>query len=170
MTTLFVLCGLPFSGKSTIARVLSERLGAIAIDVDSLARERGDLPEEGIEPERWGRLFAEAHQLVRERLGQRRSVVFDAVNVDRAGRDRLREIAHERGARYQLIYVAADPLTIAERRANNDQTRHRPPVREEDLAALERSFEVPTEDEDAWVYTQGEIDHWLRRRLDLAGA
>lgn len=157
MTTLFVLCGLPFSGKSTIARVLVERFGVIALDVDALARERGYRPEKGIEPERWGRLFAEAHQLVRERLGQRRSVVFDAVNVDRAGRDRLREIAHERGARFQPICVAADPLTIAERRANNDQTRHRPPVREEDLATLERGFEVPTVDENAWVYTQEEI-------------
>src|SRR5687768_15063972 len=91
-STLYIMCGLPFSGKTTLARTLANECGFVHLDLDAIARANSLFPEEGINDEQWGQVFREVYRQVVALLISGKSVVFDAVNYDRVGRDRLRAI------------------------------------------------------------------------------
>src|SRR6266542_309656 len=125
-TTVYILCGLPFSGKTTLARALAKQRGFIHMDVDALARQLGEQPGEGISDERWGQIFREAHLQLTNLLLTGHSVIFDAVNYRRVGRDRLRSIAEQAGSSAYVILVATPFAEVARRRIENFPTQQRP--------------------------------------------
>jgi predicted kinase len=149
---LYIMCGLPFSGKTTLARALANRCGSVHLDLDAMARGKNLFPEEGINAEQWGQVFREVHRQIAALLTSGRSVIFDAVNQDRVGRDRLRTIAQRSGSSVHVIYVDLSIAEIERRRQANDAAYHRPPVRDKDFVELAAEFEIPTMEENLFVY------------------
>src|SRR5688500_14748822 len=143
-TTLYILCGLPFSGKTTLAHAIADQCGCVHLDLDSLANRKGLSPEEGIDDNQWGLLFSETHQYLAALLSSGKSVVFDAVNYDRVGRDRLRAIAQQNGSSVYVIYVKLTVQELERRRRANLDHHQRPNVQEKDFVKLARDFEAPT--------------------------
>jgi predicted kinase len=80
--TLYILCGLPFAGKTTLARALFKHCGFVHLDLDSTARAKGLFPEEGVDDEQWSQIFREAYECTAALLVSGKSVVFDAMNTD----------------------------------------------------------------------------------------
>jgi predicted kinase len=93
---LYILCGLPFSGKSVLAAALSRRCGFELVSVDAIKTEHGlrDVWED-MKPEDWQKIFAESFLLVRHALQRGDSVIHDSANQTRESRDQLRAITHE---------------------------------------------------------------------------
>lgn len=81
--TIYVLCGLPGSGKSEFAKKLSEESGAIIHSSDSIRAEvYGDENDQAHNNE----VFNILHKRIKENLLAGRSVIYDATNINKKRR------------------------------------------------------------------------------------
>lgn len=165
-STLYIMCGLPFSGKTTLARTLANQCGFIHLDLDAIAREKSLFPEEGMNNEQWGQVFREVHRQVATLLISGNSVVFDAVNYDRIGRDRLRTIAQQSDSVVHVIYIDLPGQELEQRRQANRANHQRPPVRDKDFMDLATELEIPTFEENLLVYDGIQsIPEWIKHNI-----
>ena len=143
-TTLYVLTGLPGSGKSTRAADIIAATGAEHVDMDAA------LHAQGMSIVNWDARFAfqptvESH--IAPFLRQGRSVVAEFGSWTRTERARLRHLADGTGARTELHWIDAPVATCIERieARGGDGSK--------ELADLLRSnasdYEKPTADEGA---------------------
>ena len=147
--TLYALCGLPFAGKSTIARELAEKVGAPIVRLDAINGERGlGLDGHPIPRSEWERTYAEAYRRLEQALVANSSVIFDHVNFTRAERDQVRQIAARRGANVQIVYVCVTPAQARGRMIANRATKGRNDVRDDDFELVVRHFEPPDDEPD----------------------
>lgn len=161
--SLLIMCGLPFSGKSTLARAISDRFGLIHTEVDWLHRDRG-AGEDGrrLTRQEWTVAYWESYGQVDTQLGVGASVVFDAVNHRLRMRDRLRHIARRHGVRPLLVLVALPVAEIEQRRRRNAIVPARVDVPEEDFREVAATFEVPQTWERVVLYNNAiPLDKWL---------
>lgn len=93
-----MLAGLPGSGKTTLARALAARIGAVHVRIDTIEQA---LRRAGIAPEEEG--YAIAMAVSRDQLALGHRVIADAVNAVEQARRAWRAIAAESGA--QLIEI-----------------------------------------------------------------
>jgi predicted kinase len=168
--SLYFLCGLPFAGKSTLARALAALTGARHVALDAINTERGlGLDGAPITSEQWDETYTEAYRRIEEALAAGDSVVYDETCFLRAQRDRVRAIAARTSAHAQLIWVTTPEEVARERLQANRQTGARFDVRDDNFAQVVTRFEPPTPDERALRYDgAGPPQEWLAR-MGLAG-
>lgn len=160
---LYILCGLPFVGKTILARALERTCGISRVAIDDINTERGIWNDEtGMSPEEWTNTYNEAYQRIGLLLSQRKSVVDDSVNYTKALRDRLRAIAEAYHAQTVVIFVDT-PVAEAQRRwRENRGTTARADVRDSDFAEVLDHFEPPTENEHVLRYDGSmPVDDWI---------
>jgi predicted kinase len=108
--SLVVLVGLPASGKSHLARLVAERLGAAIVSSDALRRRLFVAPSYAATESRT--VFALVRALARRLLGHGRVVVVDATNLRERDRAPLYAAAREAGAPVVVVRVVApEPIT-----------------------------------------------------------
>jgi predicted kinase len=136
MATLFMLCGLPGSGKTSLARRL-EAHGALALSLDDwmVARGSDDELSEEIAREQW--------QTAAAALQAGRDVVLDWGFDSRQERDDIRARSAAIGASTRLVFLDLPKPELYRRLA----MREWPSVSAEDLDRWSREFEVPGADE-----------------------
>ena len=79
MTTLYVMCGIPASGKSCYAKLLAEEIDGIVVSSDGIREEwYGDEAIQG-DP---SKIFREVELRCKNVLGAGRSVIMDATNMN----------------------------------------------------------------------------------------
>ncbi|MGH2352188.1 MAG: AAA family ATPase [Chloroflexota bacterium] len=161
--TLYILCGLPFAGKTTLARKLVSRFGLSRVAIDDINTERGVwVDEAGLSPAEWARTYDEAYRRIDHLLSQEKSVVDDSVNHTRELRDWLRAIAVRHGARTVVIYVDVPPAEARRRWLENRRTATRNDVRDDDFAQVVDKFEPPAADESTLRYNGTvSLDEWI---------
>jgi predicted kinase len=105
---LILFCGLPGSGKTTIARQRERETGAIRFSTDEWM---ADLGVDFFDPIR-DSLQARLDQLWKELLERDQSVILEDGTWKRAERDLLRQVASERNAVTEIHYfdLAFDEL------------------------------------------------------------
>jgi len=107
MTRLFAMCGLSFSGKTTLAsRAISEVVDAEYIGLDNINDERELRGGEGIPAEEWEKSSFIAVKRLETLLDAGRNVVLDDTLCFRWLRDRYAGVADRCGARFVLIYAS----------------------------------------------------------------
>ena len=139
---LIIVCGLPGSGKTTRARLLEERLGAVRLSADDWMEALAlDLYDEG------GRARVEALQweLARALLRRGLTVVIEWGTWARAERDALRLGARALGAAVELHHLEAAPEVLFERIQRRG--REMPPIDLADLRRWAEQFQAPTAEE-----------------------
>lgn len=142
---LYILCGLPFAGKSTLAAAV----GAELVSLDAINTARGvGLAGRAISPAEWAASYAEADRRIGQALSVGRSVVSDAAHFTRAERDHTRTIAHRYGAATCLLYLPISPHEAHRRWLANRVRRSRPDVRDEDFWPVVTHFEPPDDEPD----------------------
>lgn len=161
---LYLLCGLAFSGKTTLAAALARHLGAAVVSLDEINALRGLHGGEGIPVEEWARSHREALQQVGDLLAAGRSVVVDDTNCFRFLRDDYRAVAKLHGARTKVLYLDVPLAMVLDRMRENDRTRTRASVTDSVLLDLVDKFEPPNEDENVLVFPAGAApDAWVAR-------
>ena len=114
--SLYLFCGLPCSGKTTLAVGLAERKGAVLFSLDRLILKL--FPEEdNFETHRQyvQRVENVFFPIARDLLVRGCNVVMDFPSHTKQERDRLRQIAIQADAKVHLYYLPANLETITER-------------------------------------------------------
>lgn len=145
---LYLLCGLAFAGKTTLAAAIRERLGCPVVSYDELAADRGLSLRQGVPPERAAAVhraaLAAAAALLR--AGQPRLVVDDT-SCFRFLRDDWRELAGRHGRRLELLVVAASETEVRRRMAADLADPSRPGLAPGVFDRHAAEFQWPGEDE-----------------------
>jgi predicted kinase len=139
---LIIVCGLPGSGKTTLAKCLEESLGAVRLApdewMDTLAINLYDEETRArIESLQW-------------RLGQKLLklglvVIIEWGTWGKSERDALREGARKLGAAVELHYLSAPPEILFERIQRRNMEN--PPINYEDVLRWAEMIEIPTKEE-----------------------
>lgn len=161
--TLYILCGVPFAGKTTLASRLAETRHMHHIQVDAIRRERGiGLAGQLISEAEWEEVFAESYRRMAAALELGEDVVFDATNYSRSVRDHLRMLSDRQGASTAVIFVAIDADTANSRRQQNEAAPQRDHVGDDEFREVVRDFQEPAEDEHVLRYEAGmPLDDWI---------
>jgi predicted kinase len=167
VSVLYLLCGLSFSGKSTLGGLLAARTGAGLVSLDAINSRRGLRGGTGTPDEEW----LATHRLALaqlERLCRAGGpVVVDDTNCFRWLRDAYRRVAA--GFGYRSVVLMLDlPLAEALRRgARNERNGARAPVSRRVLVELAARFEPPASDEETvTVPAHVRFAPWLDSQLE----
>jgi len=134
MTKMFMLIGLPGSGKSTYAEKLKEE-GVVIHSSDNIREELGDINDQSKNTE----VFEILHQRIKNDLSNGKSVCYDATNLNRKRRKAfLQEIKYIPCKKIGVL-VATPFEKCCEQ--NKNRTRQVP---QEVLDRMYRSFQMPS--------------------------
>jgi len=138
------MCGLPFAGKSTLARQIAHELNLPVVSLDSINDERGlGFDGQAIAPQDWTETYEESYRRAERYLEAGSSVVYDATNHLRHERERLRTIAIRNNCRAIFVYVKVTAAESHRRLLENRRQVSRNDVRDDDFLLVARSFEAP---------------------------
>ena len=151
---VYLLCGLAFSGKTTLARAIVENTGARLVSLDEINARRGLHGGLGIPVDEWARTHHVALELVRDSLEAGQSVVVDDTNCFRFLRDNYRRVAGRFGVSTLVVHADVPVDLVRARRLENACSLSRAPVTEPVLIDLIEKFEPPASDEETLVFRQ----------------
>lgn len=154
---LIVVCGLPGSGKTTLAKTLEERLGAARFCADDWLAALGlDFYDE----DRRGKVEALQWKVAKKLLALDSTVIIEWGTWGRAERDALRLEARALGAQVELHYLSAPADVLFERIRRRGMES--PAIEREALLRWFQVFEEPTPEEmalfDAPLVSLADID------------
>lgn len=124
--TLYLLCGLSFAGKSTLARGLSGPLGATLVEADRyIAQIEAQLPGAS-KIESWRAIQKLARGAARDLLSAGSSVLYDDLMVDPRDREEMARIAQECRAAILEIFLdtPVEEVRARQRRASSKPEKH----------------------------------------------
>ena len=155
------MCGLSFSGKTTLARRISEATRSTVVSYDELYEHAPRDPAiTGVEE--WRLVTRLVHEQTRARLAAGESVIVDNLNEDMIDRDQLRAIASEQGVEAIVVYVDTPLEVISQRRRRNDLHRERGFTSDEQFEFVSSKFEPPSPNERSIRFrAEDDIDQWL---------
>src|ERR1700691_2752647 len=145
-TRLVLICGLPASGKSTLARQLAPKISAIRLDKDGWATQLGaDVWDEEFRV----RLEHQLWVLSQDLLAQGQSVILEWGHWARAERDEKRLRARALGIRVELHFldVPLEELLDRARRRNASGGWSASPITRAHFEEWATMFQPPDEAE-----------------------
>lgn len=164
----YILCGLPFSGKTTLSKELQKKLGFTHINLDELKAKRGlsEVSDDDVSAEEWESIFAEADKMLVRFLLQGKSVVNETAWTTHKWRDRVRDIATRAGFPTKVIYINIPESAARKRWLHNKKTKKRYDTPDKIFEDLIKEFEVPTKEENLLLYDQTtSIANWIEKNF-----
>ncbi|HEY7023219.1 MAG TPA: AAA family ATPase [Ktedonobacterales bacterium] len=150
---LYIVFGIPFSGKSTIVRELVRQRGCRVIDIDAINTARGvGIAGAPITPEDWAISFTSAGAQLDDALAAGESVAYDGHVWSRAQRKDFRTLAAAAGAAITFIYLDVPEAVARERWQANRKTAQRHNVPDDLFTQAVGLMEPPDETESVMRY------------------
>jgi predicted kinase len=118
------MCGLAFSGKSTLALRIARELSIHVISLDAINHGRGLRGGEGMSIAQWEETSAIAMDRLRARLREGESVVVDDTFSRRFLCDRCKAVALELGAGFTIGPLLRTSLIVSARHIAEDWGGH----------------------------------------------
>lgn len=115
---LVIVGGVPGAGKSTVAELIADRLGAERLRSDEIRKELFDRPTYA--DRETERVYETLRDRAADRLAEGQSVVLDATFADRAHRRAVAELAASAGATVRTVRVACEQSVLEERIARRE--------------------------------------------------
>jgi predicted kinase len=150
---LYIMCGVAFSGKSTLAKKIEEYTGATLISQDALFFEKEkELNLDQDSDKQWRMLLDMCLERIKENLSAGESVVFDNTNTKFEHREELRVVTESVGAKTKVIFLDTPMEIQKERQEKNLETGERHDVKQEYLDQAVKELEIPGENENTIVF------------------
>ena len=168
--TLFIFCGLPFSGKTTLANLLSRKFGWPIVDLDQINSQR-DLGRDGqaISAKDWAKTYELSYKKTAELLNKDKSVIYDATNFTFDQRQKLKDIAQRNKALARVLYVNVSEDEARRRLLKNRREEGRYDVRDEDFEEVAKNFQAPAQKEQPLEYNySASMKEWIRNNFTNA--
>ncbi len=153
--TLWVVCGLPASGKSTVAEQVARDLSAVLLQSDRIRKEGNGCPAlcpgvtaygEGLyRPELRQRVYARMLAAAQEQLRHGRCVVLDASFSRRKWRDEVRQLAKDLDTNLIFAECTCREATMRKRLKLRDDRAELSDARLPHLHNMIRDFELVSE-------------------------
>lgn len=151
---LLLLTGISFAGKSILARAMSQSLRMPIVDPDKVGNEMGlGLSGEFLSDEQWRIIHAEAERRAGELLRAGRSIVYDTTSFTAGQRAELVEVAESSGANALIVFVDTPRELAYARWQENNTSKTRFVVHEDDFNSVADAFERPNPNENYVTYT-----------------
>ena len=159
MPGLIAMCGLPFSGKSVLARALSRelRLRLLSYDAEIYPANRRAVPAGASLAAEYDFVLGVARREIAEILAGGESLIYDDLLLGREDRRKLAAVAEAHWAGFVLVYLDTPLPVIEERRAANSPTRARPSVPDGKIRTDAALLEPPEEAERAIYVSPGYV-------------
>lgn len=162
--TLYIMCGLAFSGKSTLARKISKHTWSKIIAFDKLWVEKDKEHPVSKGDEGWKFIRKVGQDEVAKALQEGHSVVYDDNNVRFEHREELREVARKFGARAVVVYLNTPMELIREREVANRATGERHEVEPENFQTVLEQLQIPKDQENVLEFKPGmNLDEWVKK-------
>lgn len=147
--TLWILCGLPYSGKTYFSKKIVAATSVAYVSIDYILEELGFDWDSGRLPDErgWKKVFDISYARSKEALQNNLSVLYDSTNHTRTSRDAVRKVAEEVGADARVVFVDSPVEIIWKRWGENVTLKNRSVVAKELVETTIKSFEPPMEDE-----------------------
>lgn len=139
---LIIVCGLPGSGKTTLAKALESRLRAVRFSPDEWM---DALSLNIYDEERRGKIEALQWKFAQELLALGLTVIIEWGTWGRSERDTLRLGARALGAAVELHYLSAPADVLFERIQRRGMEK--PPIKKDALSRWFEIFQTPTPEE-----------------------
>jgi predicted kinase len=133
---LILLCGLPGTGKSYLARRLALQLPAVVIETDFVRKTLFSPPTYSAEES--GLVHKVARVLTRQFLQQGRHVICDATNLREFHRELIYRQAEQYNARLVIVRVVAPEEVVRQRLEQRRLARSEGDLSDADLAVYRR--------------------------------
>ncbi|HEU5187318.1 MAG TPA: ATP-binding protein [Candidatus Saccharimonadales bacterium] len=162
---LIILSGLPFSGKSTIAKKLGDSLGikVVSYDHDIYAKHKDEVPPGTSPAKEYEIIQAIAREYLRSLLTEDESIIYDDLNLEKTDRQLLLELAGQCNAKAHIIFVDTPLPIIEERRQANMKLPNRDHIGEEKMQLNISLLQKPSKDENAIYFKPGDsVEELLR--------
>ena len=160
------MCGMPFSGKTTLGKSIAEYLEAPYVSLDEINEARGLFGGDGIPVEEWEKTHHLAMQLSAKLIKTGFDIILDDTNCFRWLRDRFRDFASQHGYQTVVVFLNVPLSEIWRRIQNNNRTKTRHTVKQSIVREMAQTFEPPQDDEAIIIYTvEQPIDKWLDKHF-----
>ena len=156
--TLIAICGLPFAGKSVLARSLSHELGIrlLSYDFEIYLPHRHLVPPGSSVAAGYDFVQDIARRQIGAVLAAGESLIYDDLLLQRDDRRKLAGVAHHHQADLVLVYLDTPLAVIDERREENARTRTRHSVPEGEMQLDASLLEPPDTAEQAILVRPGD--------------
>jgi predicted kinase len=146
---LIATCGLPFSGKSVLARSLGQALGmrVLSYDFEIYQAFRHLVPVGSSVTAEYDFVQGIARRRIQEHLTADGRLIYDDLLLERDDRRKLAAVAAACRAELVLVYLDTPAEVIAARRAQNSRAQTRASVPDIKLALDSSLLEPPGDDE-----------------------
>ena len=169
MNKLYILCGIPFSGKTTLAKAIEKEMGYVRVDLDEVKFEMysKDALDVDLKQEDWDRVYQEMYKRIESLLRQGKTVIHDTGNFTRHERTLVKQIAEKVGGVEIYTIFVDTPYEIARQRLlTNRRKGKRFDVSDKDFETTVREMETPGPDENTLVYKYNTpINEWIKENL-----
>lgn len=135
MSKLYIMCGLPGSGKSTYAMQLAVKENAIVVSTDNI---RELLNGDASIQDNAEQVFKIAHKLILKYLDDDSNVIFDATNISYKRRMELIKRYKKHADSIECVFIAVPYEVCLERNQKRDRK-----VPEEVIERMYHNFYVP---------------------------
>lgn len=122
MSSLFILAGLPFSGKSTFAKKVEDSTSIKRVSFDDLW-----VSFAAVDPNiSYDTIIGEIKKLMSKQLEKGFSVIYDSTNLKEEHRKEMLDVAFENDAEAVVIYFSISIEEMRKRQAKSmiDKTHH----------------------------------------------
>lgn len=147
------MCGLPYSGKTTLRKSLIAKLDCDYISIDEIMTNHNMWRKGHPTKEDWGMASFEALEKLKNELNYKNTIIFDQANLTYDERQSLRNIASSCNASVFLVLLDISLAEIKNRRNENLKTNKRGHVTDEPFNFALEMYEKPKKDEQPIIYS-----------------